>query len=181
MKLHFADDFDAVFARTLGITRRDVESVAEAPDDLRVLMRAECSIALKKIPARSYEYLLVLIERGQGSKVMAAWPLPFGLIEPGTDPFQALSVLCEKYGSVLEVPGAEPGTLVRDVTFQPIPTRVDEIFQISPSGLRGRPNGQVTQMRVTMDPPRNQMLLSLLYSLDPAVVAQAVRQAKPAR
>lgn len=181
MAILFSDDFDTTFARPLGITRRDVESAAEAPDDLRVLMRAECSLALKKTPARPYEYLLVLVERGKGNKVMAAWPLPFGLIEPGTDPLQALAALCEQFGSRLNVPGAEPGTLVRDVVYQPIPGRVDEIYQLAPEGVRGRPNGQVTQMRVTMDPPRNQMHLSLLYSIDPNVVAQAVRRAKPAR
>jgi len=181
MKLFFPDDFDTTFARPMGITRRDVESALDAPDDLRALIRAECSIALKRTPARPYEYLLVLTERGSSGKVMSAWPLPFGLIEPGTDPLQALAALCERYGSVLDVPGAEPGTLVRDVTFAPIPGRVDEIYQIAPEGVRGHPHRQVTQMRVTMDPKRNQMHLSLLYSLDPNVVAQAVRQAKPAK
>lgn len=179
MQLRFPNDFDTNFTRPLGINRQDVELAASDPDDLRVLIRAECSIAIKRFENRPFEHMLVLIDRGQ-NQAISAWPLPFGLIEPGTGPMEALAALCERYGSTLVVPGAEPGTLVRDVVFEPIPSRVDEIYRIPPEGARGRPNGQVTQMRVTMDPPRNQMYLSLIYAIDPTVVAQAVRQAKPA-
>lgn len=168
MTATFADDFDALFARRLRIARRDALAAFAAPDSFRVLLGAACTLALKQTPARPYGHLLVLAEREQPPKIFAAWPLPRGLVAPGTDALAALRALCERYGSAVVVRGRPPEYLVTDVLFHGIPRQVQEIYALPPERMRGRAAGQITQMRVTMNPKKNEMHLGLLYSIDPA-------------
>jgi hypothetical protein len=175
MSIAFSDDFQQTYTRRLGVPRPEAAAAFESPDDLRVLIRAETTLALKQVGGRRYGHLLLVAERTSPPKLISAWPLPKGLIDPGTDVTSALRALCEAYGVPVVVPGQEPAPLAMDVVYRPIPQHISQIYQHTDDLTPRQAAKLITQIRVNMDPARNEMYLGLLYSIDVDKLARGIR------